>query len=102
MERDREGAAATLPRGPDFALWVECAAGHGGEAVPRRFGFGGRAIAVVEVMDHWLAADHRYFKLRGEDGACYILRDDVAEGYWELTLYDRRGSGRHDSTVAGN
>jgi len=101
MGRDTDGTAGTLQRGPDFALWVECAAGHGGEPVPRRFGFGERAISVIEVMDHWLAADHRYFKLRGEDGACYILRDDVAEGYWELTLYDRRGTGRHESRGVG-
>jgi hypothetical protein len=80
-----------MGREPVFALWVECTAGHGGEAVPRRFGFGTRAIAVAEVVDQWLAADHRYFKLRGEDGASYILRDDVTAGHWDLALYDRRG-----------
>ncbi len=66
---------------------VECHAGHRGEETPRRFSFGGRVIEVVEVIDAWLAPDHRYFKLRGDDGASYILRNQA--GCWELTMYDR-------------
>ena len=70
---------------------VECYAGHRGEQTPRRFRLGGRQIEVAEVVDAWLAPDHRYFKVRGEDGGLYILRHDVVGGGWLLTLYDRSG-----------
>lgn len=70
-------------------LHVECYAGHRGEETPRRFSLGERAIEVVEVLDRWLAPDHRYFKLRGDDGNLYILRHDVSTLTWELTLFHR-------------
>jgi hypothetical protein len=76
---------------PEFSLQVECSAGHRGELSPRRFSLGGRPIEVTEVLDAWLAPDHRYFKVRGDDGACYILRNDVATARWQLTMYDRTG-----------
>jgi hypothetical protein len=66
---------------------VECYAGHRGEETPRRVAFDGRTVALVELLDSWLAPDHRYFKMRAEDGATYILRHDQASGRWELTLY---------------
>lgn len=69
---------------------VECYAGHRGEETPRRFFFGERPVAVAEVIDRWLAPDHRYFKVKGDDGALYILRHDVTAAEWELTLFDRR------------
>ena len=47
---------------------------------------------MVEVVDAWLAPDHRYFKLHGDDGGLYILRHDVHGGGWQLTLYDRIGT----------
>lgn len=71
-------------------LTVECYAGHRGEQEPRRIHFGGRAVAVNEILDRWLAPDHRYFKVRGDDGALYIVRHDEVSGIWELTLFDSR------------
>jgi hypothetical protein len=68
---------------------VECYAGHRGEETPRRFTLNGRRVEVAELLDSWLAPDHRYFELRGSDGATYIIRHDVATGSWELTLFDR-------------
>jgi hypothetical protein len=41
---------------------VECYSGHRGEETPRQFMFNGRTIGVTEVLDAWLAPDHRYFK----------------------------------------
>ncbi len=73
-------------------IQVECYAGHRGEETPRRFHIDGRAIDVEEVLDCWLAPEHRYFKLSGSDGATYILRHDSISGYWDLVLYDRRPS----------
>jgi hypothetical protein len=42
----------------------------------------------VEVLDRWLAPDHRYFKVRGDDSAVYILRHDEGAGEWEMTMFD--------------
>jgi hypothetical protein len=80
---------------------VECYAGYQGEETPRRLKFDERMIEVVEVIDRWLAPDHRYFKLRVQDGATYILRQDVVSAAWELVLFDRqsapvRGPSQHN------
>jgi hypothetical protein len=74
---------------------VECYCGYRSEESPRRFFVGDRGVEVVEVLDRWLSPDHRYFKLRGDDGGVYILRHDAVQGHWELTLYD---SGRAEAT----
>ena len=42
-------------------------------------------IFVEEVLDTWQGPDHRYFKLKGDDGKVYILRQDTAAGTWEMT-----------------
>jgi hypothetical protein len=66
---------------------VECYAGHRGEQTPRRLRFDERTVELVELLDCWLAPDHRYFKMRAEDDATWILRHDQPSGRWELTLY---------------
>jgi hypothetical protein len=70
------------------SIRVECYAGHRGEEAPRRFYLGARAIEVTEIVDRWLDPAHRYFKVRGDDGGVYILRHDVPEDFWEMTLFD--------------
>jgi hypothetical protein len=70
-------------------LKVNCYAGHRGEETPRRFRLGQREVDVAEIIDRWLSPDHRYFKVRGHDGAVYILRHDIETNRWELTLYER-------------
>jgi hypothetical protein len=72
-------------------LSVECHAGYRGEQSPRRFRLGGRVVEVAEELDRWLAPDHRYFKVRGDDGDVYILRHAPEADRWELTLYARGG-----------
>jgi hypothetical protein len=72
-----------------FAVRVECYAGHRGEETPRRFFLGARRIEVSEVLDRWLAPDHRYFRVRGDDGGRYILRHDAVADKWALTLFER-------------
>lgn len=67
---------------------VECYAGHLGEETPRRLTFDGRVLEVAEVIDCWLAPDHRYFKVRTVDGATYILRNDVSSQRWELVMFE--------------
>jgi hypothetical protein len=72
---------------------VECYAGYTGEQTPRVVTVGDRRVVVVEVLDQWLAPDHRYFKLRGDDQDIYIVRCDVASGRWTLTMFERGRSG---------
>lgn len=89
-----------------MAFRVECYAGlradtlrrgeaaDGGEESPRALIIGERRIDVVEILDRWLAPDHRYFKLKGSDGDVYIVRYDPAADAWELTLFQRDTSTR--------
>lgn len=70
---------------------VECYAGHRGEETPRVLVIGDRRLKVVEVLDRWLAPDHRYFKLKGDDGDVYIVRYSETTAEWELTLFERSG-----------
>ena len=75
-----------------LAIGVECYAGHRGEQTPRVLILGARRIAVAEVLDAWLAPDHRYFKVRGDDGDTYIVRHDERRDQWELTMFRAAGA----------
>jgi hypothetical protein len=68
---------------------VECRPDHRGDDAPCRLHLGDRSVDLLEVLDRWLAPDHGYFKVRGEDGAIYILRHDVRTGHWELWMYEK-------------
>ena len=79
----------------NLKISVECYAGHRGDESPRRFFMGEKQIEVSEILDRWLSPEHRYFKIRGNDKAVYIIRHDTKTGQWELTLFD---SGKLDQT----
>ena len=66
------------------SIRVECHAGYRGEETPRTFFVGKRKVEVMEIIDRWLAPDHRYFKVQGNDGDVYVLRHDVQLEHWEL------------------
>jgi hypothetical protein len=66
---------------------VECYSGYRGEETPQAVWIGGRRIAVAEILDRWLAPDHRYFKFRADDRGVYIIREEAGSLQWELTLY---------------
>jgi len=66
---------------------VDCYAGYRGEQVPRCFRIKSRTITIDAILDQWLAPDHRYFKVKGDDRAVYILRHDPVVWKWELTFY---------------
>ena len=66
---------------------VECYAGHRGEQTPRTLILGDRRVAVAAVLDAWLGPDHRYFKLKGDDGNTYLVRHDERSNSWELTMF---------------
>lgn len=73
---------------PLFRIRVECYSGYRGEETPRRFFIGEKCVEVAEVLDRWLAPDHRYFKLRSPEGDRYILRHETRTDCWELTLFE--------------
>jgi hypothetical protein len=86
--------------GLPLAVDVECYAGHRGEETLRRFGVAEARIEIAEIVDRWLASDHRYFKMRDGDGALYILRNNVASERWELTFFRRCANGAETSSPA--
>jgi len=69
---------------------AHCYAGHRGEEEPRTFDLGQRHLEVIEIIDRWLAPDHRYFKVRAGDGNVYILRHGELAGEWEMTSFTGR------------
>jgi hypothetical protein len=69
------------------------------EAEPQAFFLGQRRIAVVEIIDRWLATDYAYFKVLGNDGVTYILRHDLPTQTWELTLFQRSDAIRHQQSA---
>lgn len=79
----------------NLAVIVECYSGYRGEESPRRFFMGDKAVEINEILDRWLDPAHRYFKVRGEDNAVYILRYDVKAGRWEMVMFN---SGTRDAT----
>lgn len=74
-----------------LAIAVQWDADAPGGGAPRAFELAGRRVGVVSVADRWLAPDHRYFKVRGDDGDTYILRYGEDDGGWELTVFQSAG-----------
>ena len=81
--------------GTPTSVRVECYSGYRADEAPRRFFLGERQINISEIIDRWLDPEHRYFKLRGDDGGIYILRHDTTSDSWEIILFD---SGSRDET----
>ena len=69
---------------------VQCYAGYRGEETPRAILLTSRKIQVTQILDRWLAPDHRYFKCLGDDDAVYIIRHDQNTWTWELTFFKER------------
>lgn len=89
MVDDPRDPLSEIPERRPLEIKVDCYAGHRGEETPRALTIGARRVEVVEVRDRWLAPDHRYFKLRGEDGDIYLVRHDPNADRWELTMFAR-------------
>jgi hypothetical protein len=70
---------------------VETYAGYRADESPRAFVLGTRRVVVEQEFDRWLDPQHRYFKVRGDDGGVYILRQDVPSDAWELILFNAGG-----------
>jgi len=65
---------------------VETSQDHGIE-IPRTLRLNRDRIEVVEVLDQWYGSDYRYCKVKGGDGALYILRLDEPRSEWHLTMF---------------
>ena len=63
---------------------VECYAGYRADEAPRRFSVGERPIQIACVIDRWITPDYRYFRVAGDDGCVYVLRQSARAGEWEL------------------
>ena len=71
------------------SIAVDCYAGCRGDETPRRFRLGDQLVEVHEVVDRWLAPDHRYFKIKMSEGETYALPHNVTSGRWEVTVFGR-------------
>src|SRR3954452_13287996 len=68
---------------------IQATIGARGEPVPRRFiTLGARSVELTDILDRWPGLDHGYVKLRGTDGASYILRHDESAGARRLVQHD--------------
>lgn len=91
MRDKKDGGQGNLMDNTIFSpIRVACYSGYRSEETPRRFWIGDRTIQVENILDRWLAPDHRYFKLLGDDGAIYILRHCQIRQIWELILFSNQ------------
>jgi hypothetical protein len=58
--------------------------GRGGQYDPQVFHLGQRRLPVVAVLEQWTEGEHRFFKVRVDDGRRFVLRHDPTTGVWEL------------------
>ncbi|HJV64248.1 MAG TPA: hypothetical protein VJ550_00800 [Geomonas sp.] len=63
---------------------VQCYAGYKGEERPVSFTLEGRQVQVREIADRWYDPDYNCYKVVGEDGQLYLLRQDLNSGSWHL------------------
>jgi hypothetical protein len=70
-------------------IQVSCYSGYRGEEMPRQFVLWDQKREVVEIVDCWLAPSHRYFKIKADDSATYIIRHDCESLEWELTYFSK-------------
>ncbi|MGE5266938.1 MAG: hypothetical protein ACM3L9_06195 [Deltaproteobacteria bacterium] len=89
----RRGGLGVDCGGASFAteIHVEAYAGCRADESPRAFVLGTRRVVVKEELDRWLDPQHRYFKVRCDDGGVDILRHDVPSDDWKLILFNAGG-----------
>jgi hypothetical protein len=58
-----------------------------GRGLPRAFHSNARRVEVAKLVDQWFGPDYRYCKIKGDDGAVYILRVIEHSSSWQLTLF---------------
>ncbi len=70
---------------------VECYAGYRADETPRALSWGGRRLAVQEVLDRWYqgeadshAPSADYFKVLAGDGKRYLIKHEWVSHAWYL------------------
>jgi hypothetical protein len=63
---------------------------YGGEDEPQSFDVGSLQVDVVEIVDRWSAANHRYFRVKTKNRAFCILRYDKVGRQWEMTALTKQ------------
>ncbi len=81
-------------------ITVKCYSGYRVDESPRSIRFDSLVVQVEEIVDRWLSPDHRYFKCLGDDGATYIIRQDMDSLYWELTYYKQADENENERCPA--
>ena len=86
MENRAEQSARQRVR---MRMQVECYAGRIADERPVRFRLDSHEYMVEEVLDQWHGPEHKYFKVRADDGNVYILRHQtsVPDGEWDLVSF---------------
>ena len=77
-------------------ITVKCYSGYRVDEKPQSIRFDSTEVQVAQIVDQWLDPDHRYFKFIGEDGATYIIRQDMNSMEWVLTYYQGAEKERTD------
>jgi hypothetical protein len=72
--------------GDSVEVETEWAAGTAGEISLVRLRWGTSTVDVTEILDRWPGQGHLYLKLRGSDGATYIIRHDFDHDRWEIAV----------------
>lgn len=54
---------------------------------PVSFLMGKREVQVSEIYDSWYGPDSVSFKIKGDDGNIYILKQDKSHNRWELDFF---------------
>ncbi len=72
-------------------LRVETYSGFKADERPLRFRLGERSYEVREILDRWYGPDDTWFRVRADDGCCYVLRHrhGVNEDFWTLEAFRR-------------
>jgi hypothetical protein len=70
-------------------LRVETYSGYKADERPLRFTVGERRYEVREVLDQWYGPHDTWFRVRADDGCCYVLRHRsfANEDFWTLEAY---------------
>jgi hypothetical protein len=69
----------------NFQIEVSCYSGYQYGERPVSFRLLDRTFRVEEVLDRWYGEDHRYFKIRADDGKIYLLKYEILRDRWTLS-----------------
>jgi hypothetical protein len=72
---------------------VEAYSGYRANERPLRFWIHDASFEVQEILDTWYGPDHRYWKIKADDGRLYMIKYDVDKDQWVLEWIKRQGSG---------